>query len=54
VVRLRDNLEVLAVDDIVVVHQPLAGGFHLVPDLSQRAVKYTLAKAAVDRSFGWA
>ena len=53
-VCLRENLEALLVDDLVIVQKPIAGGVHLVPDLSQRAWKYTLAKAAVDRCFGWA
>lgn len=53
-VRLRENLEVLAVDDIVIVQKPIAGGFPFVLDLSQRAGKYTLARASVDRSFRWA
>jgi hypothetical protein len=54
VVRLHENLEALAVDDIVIVQKPIAGGLYSVPDLSQRAGKYTLARASVDRSFGWA
>jgi hypothetical protein len=54
VVRLRENLKVLAVDDIIIVQKPIAGGLHFVPDLSQRAGKYTLARASVDRSFGLA
>ena len=53
-VRLRENLEVLVVDDIVIVQKPIAGGLHFVPDLSQRAGEYTLARASVDRSLGWA
>jgi len=55
---LHENLEVLAVDDIVIVQKPIAGGLHFVPDLSQRAGEYmlarTLARTSVDRSFGWA
>ena len=53
-VCLRENLEVLAVDDIVIVQKPIAGGLHFVPDLSPRVGKYTLARASVDRSVGWA
>jgi hypothetical protein len=53
VVRLHENLEVL-IDDIVIVQKPIAGGLHFVPDLSQHAGEYTLARASIDRSFGWA
>jgi hypothetical protein len=50
--RFRKNLKVLAVDGIVIVQKPIASGLHLASDLSQRAGKYTLAGASVDRSFG--
>ena len=33
VLRLRENLEVLAVDDIVIVYQPIAGSLHFSSDL---------------------
>ncbi len=51
-VCLRENLDVLAVDDIAIVQKSIAGSFHLVLDLSQRAGEYTLARTSVDRSFG--
>ena len=51
---LRENLDVQAVDDIVIVQKPIGGGLHFVPDLSQRAGEYMLARTSVDRSFGWA
>lgn len=32
VIRLRENLEVLAVDEIIIVYQEIAGVFHFAPD----------------------
>ena len=33
VISLRENLEVLAVDEIVIVYQQIAGVFHFASDL---------------------
>jgi|CXWL01.1.fsa_nt_gi hypothetical protein len=54
VVRLRENLDVQAADDIVIVQKPIGGGLHFVPDLSQRAGQYTLARTSIDCGFEWA